>query len=464
MRTGIAGGKGGPKTRWLLLMFWPQLQNGAAPHHAPPPGSRGVTHERFPGYVGPWGRSRLRRQAAAGQDEDARRLQAGRWRRQHRQLRRRDRSGGQAAQAKRPHLRGGASDQARQRNRPCSRRAPGADDDQVPGVPRRMGGALPGRGAGWLPRERPRRVPPDHSSVPPRLLLREVEAGRGQHLPACPLRPLAPPPQRTGEGPPRPHPPQHRDRPPRGAQHRPAGGVDREGTNLLHLSEGTNLLQLSRALGHHSAAFTLTRYTHLLPATRRRRSTSAPHFGPPRPRAKVPSTTFWEGAGDGARPGSPHHRGNHDRRRRAGGEPERWRALAGQGEGDRGGRLAFPLSGAPRRQHLRDRKSRSSGSGQGWSALIDPGGRRVAVRGREVRLAAREFELVALLATEPDRVFTKKELMRELWGSRGRGSLRTLDSHASRVRCRLREAGAPGFIANCHGRGYKLRDAAGGAA
>lgn len=81
-----------------------------------------------------------------------------------------------------------------------------------------------------------------------------------------------------------------------------------------------------------------------------------------------------------------------------------------------------------------------------------------------MRLAAREFELVALLATEPDRVFTKKELMRELWGSRGRGSLRTLDSHASRVRCRLREAGAPGFIANCHGRGYKLRDAAGGAA
>jgi integrase len=33
----------------------------------------------------------------------------------------------------------------------------------------------------------------------------------------------------------------------------------------LHLSQGTNLLQLSRALGHHSPAFTLTRYTHLLP-------------------------------------------------------------------------------------------------------------------------------------------------------------------------------------------------------
>jgi integrase len=33
----------------------------------------------------------------------------------------------------------------------------------------------------------------------------------------------------------------------------------------LHLRRGTNLLQLSRALGHHSAAFTLTRYTHLPP-------------------------------------------------------------------------------------------------------------------------------------------------------------------------------------------------------
>jgi DNA-binding response OmpR family regulator len=92
--------------------------------------------------------------------------------------------------------------------------------------------------------------------------------------------------------------------------------------------------------------------------------------------------------------------------------------------------------------------------------LVDPAARRVEVRSREVRLAAREFELVALLATEPDRVFTKQELMRELWGRRG--SFRTLDSHASRARCKLREAGAEGFVVNCHAHGYKLRDAAGG--
>ena len=33
----------------------------------------------------------------------------------------------------------------------------------------------------------------------------------------------------------------------------------------IHLAEGTNLVSLSRAMGHHSAAFTLSRYTHLLP-------------------------------------------------------------------------------------------------------------------------------------------------------------------------------------------------------
>jgi len=86
---------------------------------------------------------------------------------------------------------------------------------------------------------------------------------------------------------------------------------------------------------------------------------------------------------------------------------------------------------------------------------VDPAARRVEVRGAPVRLAAREFELVALLATDPGCVFTKKELLREIWGKRG-GAVRTLDSHASRARCKLREAGAEGYIVNCHSRGYML--------
>lgn len=92
--------------------------------------------------------------------------------------------------------------------------------------------------------------------------------------------------------------------------------------------------------------------------------------------------------------------------------------------------------------------------------VVDPAARRVTVQGKEVRLAAHEFELIALLATEPHRVFTKQELMKEIWGSEGGGAIRTLDSHASRARNKLRRAGAEGFIVNCWRVGYSLCEAA----
>lgn len=88
---------------------------------------------------------------------------------------------------------------------------------------------------------------------------------------------------------------------------------------------------------------------------------------------------------------------------------------------------------------------------------VDPAARCAEVHGAPVRLTAREYELVALLATDPGRVFTKDELLREVWGIKEGGSIRTLDSHASRARCKLREAGAEGFIVNCHSHGYMLR-------
>ncbi len=52
----------------------------------------------------------------------------------------------------------------------------------------------------------------------------------------------------------------------------------------IHLSQGTNLLQLSRALGHHSAAFTLSRYTHLLPGDEAPALDLKPLFGTIAPR------------------------------------------------------------------------------------------------------------------------------------------------------------------------------------
>jgi DNA-binding response OmpR family regulator len=88
--------------------------------------------------------------------------------------------------------------------------------------------------------------------------------------------------------------------------------------------------------------------------------------------------------------------------------------------------------------------------------MVDPAARRVEVRGAEVRLTTHEYEVIAMLATDPSRVFSKQELQQEIWGSRGGGATRTLDSHVSRARVKLRRAGADGFIVNCHKVGYSL--------
>jgi DNA-binding response OmpR family regulator len=91
--------------------------------------------------------------------------------------------------------------------------------------------------------------------------------------------------------------------------------------------------------------------------------------------------------------------------------------------------------------------------------LVDRGTRRVSAGGRTVPLAGKEFELLLELAADPERVFTKDQLLRDVWGFRARARTRTLDSHASRLRRKLAAAGAPGYVVNVWGVGYKLLDA-----
>ena len=86
---------------------------------------------------------------------------------------------------------------------------------------------------------------------------------------------------------------------------------------------------------------------------------------------------------------------------------------------------------------------------------IDPATRRVSVGGRDVGLANKEFELLNKLAAEPTRVFTKHELLREIWGYQADGRTRTLDSHASRLRRKL-DPDRGRFVVNCWGVGYRL--------
>ena len=87
---------------------------------------------------------------------------------------------------------------------------------------------------------------------------------------------------------------------------------------------------------------------------------------------------------------------------------------------------------------------------------IDRATRRVTVHGLLVSLAAKEYELLVKLASEPTRVFTKEELLREVWGFVALGRTRTLDSHASRLRRKLTLAGAEDCVLNVWGVGYRL--------
>ena len=68
--------------------------------------------------------------------------------------------------------------------------------------------------------------------------------------------------------------------------------------------------------------------------------------------------------------------------------------------------------------------------------------RSVTVDEVAVSLAGKEYELLLKLMTDPTRVFTKEQLLREVWGFRSLGRTRTLDSHASRLRRKLAAAGA----------------------
>jgi DNA-binding response OmpR family regulator len=83
---------------------------------------------------------------------------------------------------------------------------------------------------------------------------------------------------------------------------------------------------------------------------------------------------------------------------------------------------------------------------------IDRATRRVTVAGERVLLPGKEYELLLKLASDPHRVFTKQELLREVWDFRAQGRTRTLDSHASRLRRRLGGA----YVRNVWGVGYCL--------
>jgi DNA-binding response OmpR family regulator len=89
---------------------------------------------------------------------------------------------------------------------------------------------------------------------------------------------------------------------------------------------------------------------------------------------------------------------------------------------------------------------------------VDPLARSVHLAGEPVQLSAREFAFLYALAADPLRVFSKAELLRDVWGYMSPGATRTLDTHACRVRNKL-GGSERRFVITVRGVGYKLTEA-----
>ena len=88
---------------------------------------------------------------------------------------------------------------------------------------------------------------------------------------------------------------------------------------------------------------------------------------------------------------------------------------------------------------------------------IDMAKREVLVRGRVVDLPAREFELLAFLASSPNHTFTREQLLERLWPVSGDPNPGTVTEHVARIRRRIEEdPDRPRWIHTVRGIGYRF--------
>ena len=88
---------------------------------------------------------------------------------------------------------------------------------------------------------------------------------------------------------------------------------------------------------------------------------------------------------------------------------------------------------------------------------VDPSGRRVRVRGAEVSLTAREFDLLLFLARHPGQVFTRDQLMDAVWQYTFWTDATTVTVHVRRLRTKIEiDPAAPRWVETVWGVGYRF--------
>lgn len=90
--------------------------------------------------------------------------------------------------------------------------------------------------------------------------------------------------------------------------------------------------------------------------------------------------------------------------------------------------------------------------------VIEHDAHRVSADGQEVALTPKEYELLHFLAVSPDKVFSREELLKDVWNYEFFGDLRTVDTHVKRLREKLNKVSvdAAAMITTVWGVGYKL--------
>ena len=89
---------------------------------------------------------------------------------------------------------------------------------------------------------------------------------------------------------------------------------------------------------------------------------------------------------------------------------------------------------------------------------IDKTARRVWINGEEKNFTTKEFDLLSFLAQNPNHVYTKEELFREIWGMESLGDIATVTVHIKKIREKIEfNTARPQYIETIWGVGYRFK-------
>lgn len=108
------------------------------------------------------------------------------------------------------------------------------------------------------------------------------------------------------------------------------------------------------------------------------------------------------------------------------------------------------------RQEIKEEPSANIAVG---NLRLERDSRRVFINDREVNLTAKEFDLLDLLASHPNKVYGREQLLKVIWGDSYPGDVRTVDVHIRRLREKIEERPSnPEYVHTKWGVGYYFKN------